>query len=63
MNERLTNAFQYEHCDVPQGQSLAEWRTSRQAPHRRRSQVAGGMLSTLSSFAPQLLRSRGSRTR
>lgn len=63
MNERLTNTFLYEYCDVPQGQSLAEWRTARQSPQRRRAQVTSGMFSALTTFAPQLLRSRGSRTR
>ena len=63
MNERPNNSFVYEHCDVPQGQSLAEWRTSRQPSPRRRAQVTSGMFSALLSFAPQLLRSRGTRSR
>jgi hypothetical protein len=63
MNERLTNTFLYEHCDVPEGVSLAEWRTARQPSSRRRPQTSGGMFSALSMFAPQLLRSRGARTR
>ena len=64
MNDRLTNSFLYEHCDVPEGQSLAEWRTTRQtAPTRRTHASAGGMIPALSTFAPQSLRSRAGRSR
>jgi hypothetical protein len=60
MNEQLTNSFAYEHCDVPQGQSLAEWRTTRVSPPPRRPQATTGMFVAL---AAHLLPSRGSRTR
>lgn len=63
MNERLDNSFVYEHCDVPQGQSLAEWRASRQPSPRRWAQAATGVFAALSTFAPHLLRSRGTRAR
>jgi hypothetical protein len=63
MKERPDNAFLYEHCDVPQGQSLAEWRTTRAAPPRRRTQATSGMFAALSTLAPSLLPSRGNRSR
>lgn len=63
MNDRLTNSFLYEHCDVPEGQSLAEWRTARQPASRRRANAGGGMAQTLATFTPSLLRSRGGRSR
>jgi hypothetical protein len=62
-NERLTNSFVYEHCDVPEGVSLAEWRTARQSSTRRRSQATTGMFAALSTFTPQVLRSRAGRAR
>jgi hypothetical protein len=63
MNEQPTHTFIYEHCDVPEGQSLAQWRTARQPSQRRRAHGAGGVFSVLSAHAPQLLRSRGGRSR
>lgn len=63
MNERPDNSFLYEYCDVPQGQSLAEWRTTRVAQPRRRVQSTSGMFAALSSLAPSLLHTRGSRSR
>ena len=63
MNERLTNSFLYEYCDVPQGQSLAEWRTARLPRPTRRHQATTGMFAALSTFAPNLLGSRSDRPR
>jgi hypothetical protein len=63
MNEQPEdNAFLYEHCDVPQGQSLAEWRTSRVTSPRRRAQVTTGMFAALTTLAPNLLHPRGGRS-
>jgi hypothetical protein len=58
MDERSSNSFRYEHCDVPQGQSLAEWRTARGASSRRRFHGAAGLLASLASIAR---RGRGQR--
>jgi hypothetical protein len=63
MNEHLNNAFLYEHCDVPQGQSLAEWRTTHATQPRRRPQHASGMFAALSTLAPSLLPPRGGKAR
>jgi hypothetical protein len=63
MNERPDTSFLYEYCDVPQGQSLAEWRTTRVTEQRRRAQSTSGMFAALSSLAPSLLAGRGSRSR
>jgi len=63
MTDRLQNSFQYEHCDVPEGESLAQWR-NRQAQHpRRRAQVTGGLFAAFATLAPIVLSVRGSRTR
>jgi hypothetical protein len=51
MDETRPNSFQYEHCDVPQGQSLAEWRTARAESPRRRLHGAAGVLASLASIA------------
>jgi hypothetical protein len=56
MNEQHSNSFRYEHCDVPQGQSLAEWRTARAESSRRRPHGASGVFASLAAFA--LLRRR-----
>jgi hypothetical protein len=29
-------AFRYEHCDIPEGLTLREWRAARARPARRR---------------------------
>jgi hypothetical protein len=63
MNERPNNAFLYEHCDVPEGQSLAEWRTTRATQPRLRPQPTSGMFAALSTLAPNLLPPRGSDSR
>jgi hypothetical protein len=64
MNEPTDdNSFLYEHCDVPQGQSLAEWRTTRVTSPRRRAQVTTGMFAALSTLAPSLRPRRDSGSR
>jgi hypothetical protein len=63
MTEGLPNSFLYEHCDVPAGQSLAEWRTGRRPQQQRRAQLTGGLVAALATFAPIVLSVRGSRTR
>jgi hypothetical protein len=57
MNEQHSNSFRYEHCDVPQGQSLAEWRTARAESPPRRPHGPSGVLALLAAFA----RARSSR--
>jgi hypothetical protein len=62
MNAPAPNSFAYEQCDVPQGQTLAEWR-ARQAPRsRRRAQFTSGMLAAVATLAPIVLSVRGART-
>jgi hypothetical protein len=51
MDERSSNSFRYEHCDVPQGQSLAEWRTARCESPRRRLHGAAGIVASLAALA------------
>jgi len=63
MTEGLPNSFLYEHCDVPAGQSLAEWRTRRPSQPHRRAQVTSGLFAALATFAPIVLSVRGARTR
>ena len=63
MVDRTSQSFRYEHCDVPDGLSLEEWR-SRQPRHpSRRQQVAGGFLAALATLAPTVLSVRVSRQR
>ena len=63
MEEQANRTFMYEHCDVPQGVSLAEWRTRVVAPGRRRAQVTSGMLAALATLTPLVLSVRGVRHR
>ena len=51
MKEQHSNSFRYEHCDVPQGQSLAEWRTAREDTPRRRLHGPSSVLAALLSIA------------
>jgi hypothetical protein len=63
MSEGLPNSFLYEQCDVPHGQSLADWR-ARQAPSsHRRAQLTGGFLAAIATLAPIVLSVRGTRRR
>ena len=63
MNERLTNSFAYEHCDVPRDESLAEWRTRQAPPSRRRTQVTSGLIAAVATLTPIVLSVRGTRGR
>lgn len=56
-------SIRYEHCDVPDGVSLAEWRARQARPAHRRAQVTGGFLAAVATLAPVLLSVRGSRSR
>ena len=61
MTDQLAQSFQYEHCDVPDGLSLSQWRTVRQS--QRRAQVTGGLFAAVATLAPIALSLRGSRHR
>lgn len=63
MNERPPSDFLYEHCDVPRGQSLNEWRTRKQLPQRRRTHVAAGMFAALFGRFPADDAARAARQR
>ena len=57
----LPHSFKYEHCDVPDGVSLAEWR-ARASRSQRKAQLAGGILAAIATFGPIALAVRGSRS-
>jgi hypothetical protein len=63
MTEGPPNSFLYEHCDVPDGVELTEWRRRNAKPDNRRAQVTGGVLAALATLAPIVLSVRGSRRR
>ena len=63
MTEPLPNSFLYEHCDVPDGESLTEWRAGKQRSPQRRAQVTGGFLAAVATLAPIVFSVRGSRNR
>ncbi|MEA2428328.1 MAG: hypothetical protein QOF37_1956 [Thermoleophilaceae bacterium] len=63
MTEGLPNSFRYEHCDVPDGVSLSEWKGRKTRPERRRAQLTGGFLAAVATLAPIVLSVRGSRQR
>ena len=63
MTEGLPNSFLYEHCDVPAGESLHDWRTRHAPQPTRRAQVTGGVLAALATLAPIVLSVRGARHR
>jgi hypothetical protein len=63
MTETAAKSFLYEHCDVPEGESLAAWRTRHQSRPPRRAQVTGGLFAALATLAPIVLSVRGSRSR
>ena len=63
MNDRPPASVVYLHSDVPDGMTLAEWRTRHAAPSRRRAQVAGGMIAAVATLAPVVLSVRGARRR
>jgi hypothetical protein len=63
MTEEPPKSFLYEHCDVPEGQQLADWGSQRRRSSHRRAQVTGGFLAAVATLAPVLLSVRGSRGR
>ena len=64
MTDRMPNSFLYEHCDVPDGQSLSEWRSSQsRAPQRRTAQLTSGVFAAVATLTPLVLSVRGSRAR
>jgi hypothetical protein len=58
----LPQTFRYEHCDVPDGVSLSEWRIRTVRPQRK-AQIAGGVLAALATLGPILMSARGNRSR
>ena len=58
----LPQSFEYEHCDIPDGVSIAEWRVRTVHPPRK-AQVAGGIFAVLATFGPIALAVRGKRSR
>jgi len=58
----LPQSFEYEHCDIPDGVSLAEWRV-RTVHSQRKAQVVGGVFAAIATFGPIALAVRGSRSR
>jgi hypothetical protein len=63
MTEGPPNSFLYEHCDVPDGESLASWKQRQTRDPRRRAQITGGFVAAVATLAPLLLSVRGSRSR
>ncbi len=63
MTEGLPSSFLYEHCDVPEGESLREWRARRPYSSHRRAQVTSGFVAALATLAPIVFSVRGSRHR
>jgi hypothetical protein len=55
-------SFAYEHCDVPEGESLRSWKR-RQVSPQRKAQVTGGFLAAVATLAPLVLSVRGTRPR
>ena len=62
MTDRMPNSFLYEHCDVPDGQTLTEWRSSQPRPPQRLAQVTGGLFAAVATLSPLVFLMRGSRT-
>ena len=62
MTEGPSSSFLYEHCDVPEGESLQSWKR-KQFPPPRRAQVTGGLVAAVATIAPIVLSVRGSRSR
>jgi len=58
MSDRTSGSFVYEHCDVPAGVPLSEWRRARP---QRRARVASGVIAALATFTPAVLSLRASR--
>jgi len=58
----LPQSFSYEHCDIPDGVSLAEWRVRAVRPQRK-AQLAGGIFAALATFGPIAISVRGTRSK
>jgi hypothetical protein len=63
MDQSHSESFRYEHCDVPDGLTLTEWRVRRVRQSNRRAQVTGGFLAAVATIAPVVLSVRGSRSK
>lgn len=57
----LPDSFAYEHCDIPPGMSLREWREMPQRPNRR-AQALGGLVGAAAALGPLALTLRGIRS-
>lgn len=57
----LPQSFSYEHCDVPAGLSLSEWRL-RKARSDRKAQVAGGLFAAIATLGPLMMQVRNTRS-
>ena len=55
-------SFMYEHCDIPAGELLGDWKP-RSARPQRRVRVASGVVAALATFAPAVLSLRAARKR
>ena len=62
MTQAHVDDFVYEHCDVPEGETLRSWKRRQRSPQRR-AQVTGGFLAALATLAPIVLSVRGTRPR
>ena len=62
MTDRTAGSFLYEHCDVPEGVPLSQWR-ERSKPDQRRAQLTSGIVAAIATLAPIVLSVRGSRRR
>ena len=60
--DQLASSFLYEHCDVPAGLTLSQWRESQSPRSARRVQVAGGFMAAVATLAPVLMSLRGMRS-
>ena len=58
----LAQSFLYEQCDVPDGESLAEWR-ARASRNERKAQLAGGLFAAIATLAPIAISVRSSRSK
>jgi hypothetical protein len=58
----LPQSFSYEHCDIPDGVSLSEWR-ARASRSQRKAQLAGGLFAAIATFGPIAMSVRGTRSK
>jgi hypothetical protein len=57
----LPNSFAYEHCDIPPGVALSEWRETHPRPNRR-AQAIVGLVGAAAALGPIALTLRGIRS-